>query len=406
VFLFLVALQGILLNVLSVRWFRKISAYVQGAMVFVLLWLFFLFPNIAMSVAQLKARDAWELYAFPPAWFLGLNEAILGTRDAAFLALARRAELALALVFVIAALSYTVAYRRHVRKTLESIDGSGTRRTVLDDRLSDLADALIRDPAARASVAFTGKTIARSARHRIFLAAYAGVGCALCMQALAGAQARDAALSIPLILSFFILSGMRFIFTIPAELPANWMFRVTETNQQSGVLSGVRSAMRWLAVAPLFTVLVPFYFLRWPPGVAFAHLFFSVVISLLLIEALTLDFWKIPFSCSYPPGKANITLLWVFYWTAFLLYAYYMAALESWMVKRPVRLLLFYLAMAMLFAALRWYRNRTESAGITLIFDDSADPVVRTLGLGELAWLRSATAGNAPSSLPRAPRPK
>ena len=126
-FLFLVALEGVLLNVLSVRWFRKMSAYMQGAMVFVLLWLFFLFPNIAASVAQLKEQNSWVLRAFPPAWFLGMNEVLTGSKDAVFIALAHRAEMALGMVALIAGLSYTVAYRRHVRRTLESTEGGNTR---------------------------------------------------------------------------------------------------------------------------------------------------------------------------------------------------------------------------------------------------------------------------------------
>ena len=93
-FLFLVALEGVLLNVLSVRWFRRMSAYVQGAMVFVLLWLFCLFPHIAATVAELKAQNSWMLYAFPPLWFLGLYQTQLGWTKPVFRDLAASARLA------------------------------------------------------------------------------------------------------------------------------------------------------------------------------------------------------------------------------------------------------------------------------------------------------------------------
>jgi hypothetical protein len=391
VFLFLVALQGLMLRVLSVRWFRKTSAYVQGGMVFALLWLFFLFPDIASSVAQLKAANSWVLYAFPPAWFLGLNEVIIGSRDAVFLALAHRAEIALGLVMLVAGLSYTVAYRRHVRRTLESTEGGDSTRTAMRDWIGRIADRLAPDSVQRGVVAFIGKTMARSPKHRIFLAAYAGVGFALAAQALSAAKIHDDWMSLPLVLGFFLLSGMRFIFTIPSELPANWQFRVSDTNQQRSALNGIRTAMRWFGVAPLFVALSPFYFVWWKPGVALAHLAFSITISLVLIEALTMELRKIPFTCSYPPGKANVTIMWVGYWAAFLLYAFSMAKLESWMVQRPRRLIPFYLIVAMLFAGFEWWRRRADAVGIALIFDDAADPVVLTLGLGELAWTTGAT---------------
>ena len=237
-------------------------------MIFALLSLFFLFPNIAASIPDLKARHATPLYAFPPAWFLGLNEVLLGSTDPVFRSLARGAELAVSGAGLIAAVAYTLAYRRHVRKTLESMEGSETVRTRVDVWLSALADRIVPHPLERATVAFIGKTMARSARHRIFLAAYAGVGCAFVLQALVGTGLKQAWLSIPLVLSFFILSGMRYIFTLPSELPANWLFRVSESDDRRKALDGARTAMLWFGVAPLFAALAPFYFVLWPPAVA------------------------------------------------------------------------------------------------------------------------------------------
>ncbi|PYT12420.1 MAG: hypothetical protein DMG59_23515, partial [Acidobacteria bacterium] len=279
-------------------------------------------------------------------------------------------------------------YRRHVRRTLESIEGAEGSRTRVYDLASRIADYLAPHPIERAVVAFLGKTMARSAKHRIFLAAYVGVGCAFVLQALVGSGLRQAWLSVPLVLSFFVLSGMRFIFTIPAELAANWMFRVTEAEERRKALDGVRTAMLWFGVAPLFAAVALFYFVLWTPGVALAHLAFSVTISVLLIELLLLDFWKIPFTCSYPPGKANITVTWIFYWLAFTTYAYSMASVEAWMVLRPWRLVLFYAAAGIVWACFEWHRRKTDLVGFTLIFEDAPEPIVRTLGLSEIAWLR------------------
>ena len=392
VFLSLVALEGVLLNILSVRWFRRASVYVQCGMVFALLSLFFLFPKIGGTIPDLKAHHPVILYLFPPAWFLGLNETLLGSRDAVFLALARLSMIALAAVTVVAAVCYTIAYRLHVRRTLESTEGSEESRTRAHEFIGRMADRLTPHPVQRGTLAFVGKTIARSPKHRIFLAAYVGVGCAFVLQGLVGTGLKQAWLSIPLVLSFFVLSGMRYVFTIPSELPANWIFRITETDERRYALDGARSAMLWLAVLPLFAALAPFYFVLWPPGVALAHLVFSVTISILLIEILLLDFWKIPFTCSYPPGKANVTVLWIFYWLAFMTYAYWMATIEAWMVQRPRRLVVFYLIATIVLVGFAWYRRRWDHVGFMLTFDDAPEPIVRTLGLSELAWLAGRSA--------------
>jgi hypothetical protein len=221
VFLSMVALEGLLLNVLSVKWFRKASVYVQCVAIFALLSLFFLFPNIAGQISEMKARHSLALFAFPPAWFLGLNEVLLGSTDAAFVSLAHIAEIAVGSAALISAIAYALAYRRHVRRTLESIEGGDGTRTRTDDWMTAAADRLVPHPVERATFAFIGKTIARSAKHRIFLAAYTGVGCAFVLQALVESGLREAWLSVPLVLCFFVLSGLRYVFTIPTELPAN-----------------------------------------------------------------------------------------------------------------------------------------------------------------------------------------
>lgn len=387
VFVSLIAIEGVLLNALSVRWFRRASVYVQCAMVVALLSLFFLYPGIAASISDLKTHRPAALYAFPPMWFLGLNEQLLGSRDGVMLTLSKCARYGLAIVTAFAAAAYAIAYRRHVRRTLESLEGGDGARTRAHEYVGRIADRLVPHPVERAVIAFIGKTIARSARHRIFLAVYIGVGCALILQAIAASGLRQAWLSVPLLLSFFTLSGMRYIFTLPSELPANWLFRANENHQRRRALNASRRAMLWFGVALLFVGLAPFYFVLWRPGIAAAHLLFGIVISMLLVEALLLDFWKIPFTCSYPAGKANVTLLWIFYWLGFTIYAYSMASLEAWMVLRPWRLAIFYLAAAAVWCGFEWYRRKWDATGFTLVFEDAPDPVVRTLGLSEIAWL-------------------
>ncbi|HLW75417.1 MAG TPA: hypothetical protein VKS01_00510, partial [Bryobacteraceae bacterium] len=387
VFLLLIALEGVLLNVLSVAWFRRASVYVQCGMVFALLSLFFLFPNIGDRIWELRTAHPATLFAFPPMWFLGLNEWMLRTPDATMLRLAAWARWGLLTVAGMGGISYAIAYRRHVRKTLESLEGGEGARTRMHDWVGRVADRIVRNPVERASVAFIGKTIARSAKHRIFLPVYIGAGFALVAQGIAASGGKQAWLSAPLVLSFFSLSGLRYIYTVPVELPANWLFRVTENHERRRALDGARRAMQWFGIAPLFVALAPFYFAMWTPWVAAAHWLFSVTISMLLVEAMLIEFWKIPFTCSYPPGKANVTVLWVVYWAAFTTYAYSMAALEGWMVKRPARLIVFYIAAAMAWKGFEMYRRRWDAVGFSLMFDDAPEPTVRTLGLSEIAWL-------------------
>ena len=55
-----------------------------------------------------------------------------------------------------------------------------------------------------------------------------------------------------------------------------------------------------------------------------------------LTELLLCRFRKVPFACSYVPGKANLKLLWPLYALALTAYASWTARLELWLLGRPL----------------------------------------------------------------------
>jgi hypothetical protein len=174
---------------------------------------------------------------------------------------------------------------------------------------------------------------------------------------------------------------MRVVFAIPAELKANWVFQLSEADGRKECLSGVRKAMFIFGVLPLFAALAPIYVFLWGWPAALFHTFFDIALSLLLIELLLVKFHRIPFTCSYLPGKSNITALWFVYWLGFATYAYSMASLEAWILERPLRMAGFYLLGCALVVTAYVYRNRHLAEGFTLVFEDQPEPVVRTLNL-------------------------
>jgi len=379
VFFFFVALQGLLINVLSFRAFKRVSTYVQLIAVFALLMMLLLSFDPRSLLHSGKHQNL--LYYFPPMWFLGLYETLLREPDPlpGSAAIAMRA---LWLVIGASVVAYLLCYQRHVKRSLESEDILDVVPAWISNRICAFADRfVIRNPLEQASFYFTSKTIIRSRKHWLYLAAYAGVGFALVMQGLIGSSSRLSLLSVPLILSFFLLSGMRFVFTLPAELRANWVFQLSEADGRRECLSGVRKAMFLFGVLPIFASLLPVYIFLWGWGAAVFHTFFDVTLAILLIELLLLKFHKIPFTCSYLPGKANITALWFVYWLGFATYAYSMASLEAWILQSGLRMGCFYFLCALAVASAVYYRNRRLDEGFTLVFEDEMEPVVRTLDL-------------------------
>src|SRR5260370_16633 len=314
VFFFFVALQGLLMNVFSFRAFKRVSTYVQLLAVLALLMMILLLLDISTLLQSPSNRHL--LYFFPPAWFLGLYETTLLKPDL----LPGSSEIAMRALWIVlgaSAIAYALSYQRHVKRSLESEDIFDAAPSWISSRLGALADRfLLHSPLEQASFYFTAKTMIRSRKHWLYLAAYVGVGFALVLQ---------------------------------------------------GVIAYV-SRHPGAAIDRPILALLPAYVFLWGWATALFHTFFDVVLSLLLIELLLLTFRKIPFTCSYLPGKANITALWFVYWLGFATYAYTMASLESWALESALRIVCSYLAGTVLVGVAFYYLNRFLAEGFTFVF--------------------------------------
>jgi hypothetical protein len=173
---------------------------------------------------------------------------------------------------------------------------------------------------------------------------------------------------------------MRFVFTIPAELHANWVFRLAEDESWLDCCSGVRKTMLLRAVL-LLLLLLPFYAVLWGWLVALQHFAFGLMLSLILVELLLVNFRKVPFTCSYQPGKAYITVLGVFYWLAFTTYAYTMATLERWLLRAALRWIVFVAFTLATLGGLILRRKKRLVHGLGLVYEDEPNSDVQTLGL-------------------------
>lgn len=395
-FLFFVALQGILITLLNHVQFERVSLYVQGLATIFLACQFFLLPLVPQSLPDWEQVRNPVLYALPPMWFLGLYRTLLGTHDALFLSLSRIAILAFAISAVVAVLTYIACYRRHAQMAFESSEEKRPARLGLDRLVTRLLDSLwLNNARERATFYFVLKTLDRNSKHRLYFVAYVAVGVAFALLGIMEMMARSAEpsvwafaarpdkvlLSIPLIVSFFTLVGMRAAFGFPAELPANWIFQITDENNGQECLSGVRKAMIALAVIPLFTVALIIYSALWGVAASLLTSLFGALLALILVELLLFSYRKIPFTCSHLPGKLNLPLMGAIYWLVFTCYSYSMAALEEWMFHVPMAWIVVLGAEAVILNRLMAHRTRALATGQGVEYEDRPIPAVQTLDL-------------------------
>ena len=208
----------------------------------------------------------------------------------------------------------------------------------------------LKEGPERGAFYFVLITLARSTKQRLTFVAYVSVGLGLVLTGILTAtvylahrslwasitQPDGGLLSIPLIVSFFTLVGMRSAFEFPAELPANWIFQITEEGNGRMCLAGTRKALIAVAIVPAFVVSFAVYAKLWGPISSLLTVLFDIFLCLILTELLLYSSRKIPFTCSHFPGKTNLSLIGALGCLLFAFCAYAMASLEKGLFHESV----------------------------------------------------------------------
>jgi len=391
-------IQGLLLALVPARIFRAVATSSQTILMSGLVTLFFLCPLFSGGIQMLVLAHSGAERYIPAYWFTGLYERLRpATGDSALLSLGRIALPGLGWALTIFALTHVPGYRRQAGKLIEAPPsnpaGPGRLRVALNAALDRW---LLKDPVQQGVYRFIGQTISRSMKHRLFLAVYAGFGAALVVFGIDqnGGEGilsllilrqrfmpdKIGLLEIPFTLSFVLITGLHAAFSFPAELNANWAFRMSDANQTRQCMIAMRKWILVCGVAPLFLLLAPLElaFFSWP--VVAVQTVCGVTLSILLMELVFFDFRKIPFTCGYFPERSNLVWLIAIYVAGLMLYSSTMADLEIWLMWEPQHIAVFVVAAACLWLAVwKWHgRSKSEDA-LDYLGDD--DPLIRTLEL-------------------------
>jgi hypothetical protein len=385
---------GVLMAVLPPRTFRRISAYIRGVVVVYLVALLcttFVVPDLLRRIKG--PLPAWTLL-MPSGWFLGLCQSLRGRAGPVLLALSRLAVPGVAAVVGLALCTYAVGYRRHFVRIAEIADTTARPRPPRVSRLGALLDRVaLGTPFQKGGFRFVCKTLFRSEAHRLVLTAVAGLGFVLASRALldafentkswgAAALSPDA-LSIPFILAFLLIVGLRIVFEIPAELRSNWIFQLLLDPDGQECEGLARSVILILVLPGLVGIAFPVYAYLEGWVVACLHTLLVVIWAVLLTNLVLIRFHKLPFTCTLPAFKQHsfVTLLSCGF--GFLLYAVSTPEFEASALTQPLRMI-----GLVPIAAVAWYipRHFAKSAidiEKRLIFEESPTQTIEALRLGD-----------------------
>ena len=319
---------------------------------------------------------------FPPFWFTDLYETLLGHPHLPVHGQFVRAIIGLAVMifgFIIAMkLSYGRAIRTGVFKR-KSRQQEGMR--LLESVFNTI---LLRNTIQRAVFHFFRKTLKSSIFHKMRLASYIAGGLAfvpflITLKAVKKGPLLNVnmtMLSIPLILSFALLLGLRTVINVPVALEANWVLRLTEKSNILPYFSGFRKALVMLYLVPLFILLFGIYAVIWDPYTSFLHCLYGLSISVLTMEIFFIRSLKIPFTCSYLPGKEKLQLYWFFYAIAFIAYLKIMSWTELELLRSKSGFIYFYAFVLLAIISVRIYQIVFIYKRNGIQYEEEPEPIV------------------------------
>lgn len=306
----IITIQGLIVVLTPRRWLRTMSVVTQTALVCGLVLILPIALRVTGQGDYLQTRPA-VLYLVPPMWFLGVQELALGNREDYFVRLAGIAFAGAALVGAIAVACYVIVYRRFDRVILRGETPKKGRGTRGKGRVP-LSGRQVFRPEYSAVRFFTAATLRRSGLHQLVFLGVVAAGLALAMNAALGAVAENSRIAAvqwaPFVVIFAAVLGLRASLLLPAIRRAVWIFRLTERDERrKDQLAAVEHIFVLYGVVAPIVVALPAQL--WVLGTGNTLLGVPVMLAMgiALVEVWLARWHRIPFTCTYLPGKRPVT---------------------------------------------------------------------------------------------------
>jgi hypothetical protein len=379
------AVQGVTALLLP-RWLSlRLSAVLQIAAFGLFLGTYFLQPYIDTPAAIAAAENHRLLYWSPSFWFFGLFNQLNGSLPTVLGWLARRAWIGLGCAVFGATASLLLCYLRTMKKTVEEPD--------LVPRVRSFHwTPRFGSPLETAIVLFSVRSLTRSRHHRVAFSFYLAIVLAIALSSLKAALSTAALhpltsdfLMSTLVMMCLAVVGLRSVFSLPISLNANWALRVTQLCPSEKYIAATRRALLLLAVSPVWlcAALTSLFFR--PLEQVAAHLFVLALVGFILTDLTLIGVSKIPFACSFLPGKSNIQFMFWGFVIIFFPIAMAFAGYEQRRLHYPLQYAWMVSILGIAAMAL-WTLNRYRAKSAVLYYEEQPPEVITTLGLTSISY--------------------
>ncbi|HXP09304.1 MAG TPA: hypothetical protein VN828_12445 [Acidobacteriaceae bacterium] len=371
IFCCVLCLQGAAALLLPWQLFLRLSSLLQVCAFTLLLGGYLLEPSLESIPALSAAANQGLLKHLPSYWFLGLFQQLNGSMQPVFVPLAARAWKGLIIAATLAFTLLLSAWFWRLQRAVEQPDILPGRSSVSRlPRFSNLVETAV--------VQFAVRSLLRSRQHRLLYAFYLCLGLAVSVFFTGIAQIRTAPhsqlpgayLAGSLMILCFGLLGLRLVVTIPVALRANWIFQLTQIHAPVVYLKAVRRALFGLSVVPAWLLISAVLLSEFPKWTTLVHLLALWIVGSMLIDIALVSLPKLPFACSYLPGKAKLHLLFWGGVIAGIPTANQAGFLESWFLNSGLRSSILVAVLASSAIAVRQWTTRRGQRTERMIFQE------------------------------------
>jgi hypothetical protein len=338
------------------------------------------------ATATAFASDAWWLPWAPPAWFVGLERWLMG--DGRHATLAAEAAIATIVVLIVSVASYVLLYRRFDQVMLQpgSSQGGGGWSQSLDRWVG-------RAPVRHAIRRFVSITLRRSVLHQSLIVGLLAAAAGFVLNSLLSVNGWNEPLDTrgrspflltllwaPMAMMFLAIPAIRLALSVPLDLRSNWVFRMTEdaAGRAEVAAANVRIVLALGVALPLGLIGPVQWWVLGPSAAAIIAL--EALIGWLVVEWAMSDWRRIPFTCSYIPGKGFVPHMFVKGLAMYLFFTTATTLILRVSLARPRVLVVAALVAGAAAGALSG--QRTRHAPLTpLLFDDELPTDVNPLRL-------------------------
>ncbi|HEV2402174.1 MAG TPA: hypothetical protein VGS27_34915 [Candidatus Sulfotelmatobacter sp.] len=389
IFCSVLTVQGLCAWLLPRRIFLASSAVLQLVAFGIFLGGYFLVPSITPSTMLAAAENHAMLAWSPQFWFFALFNQLNGSLPHQLSWLALRAWIGLSSAALGTAASLSLCYFRTMNKTVEEPDlVPGSRGFHWAPSFGNSLRTSI--------VMFSLRSLVRSRQHRLAFVFYLAIVFSIALSWLrvessipAPAPLSGDFLSSTLVMMSLAVFGLRSVFSLPISLHANWMLRTTQIAPSEKYVAATRWALVLLAVFPVWLISALLSLSYRPLHSVFVHLVLLGLLGWVFVEVSLINFYKVPFTCSYLPGKVHVQV--VFWCFLLLMFVFSLVAAEIELPSLGSATRSLFMILGVVVSAsgfLIWNQRRAKSA--VLYFEELAPDAITSLGL---VWIPETTTG-------------